>query len=160
MFPEVQSSLTTVSKNTCIKPVKKQLQCGNAQIKDSPYLKEEENNSETPTSLSDRLLFWRTTATIRRGINSKCHSQPTLPVYPDSVEHFCGPELMSDQRYIHWRHLLPSPTHGLAINAVKLASGFHGENTAHEVDLGLSNGVQNGVLKWNKYPALTDQAFF
>lgn len=88
-------------------------------------------------------------ASTQAGIKSKYHSQPTLPVYPDSIEHFGGPELMSDQRYIHWGHLLPSPTHGLAVNAVKLASGFHGENTAHKVDLGLSDGVQNGVLRWN-----------
>ena len=103
----------------------------------------------------------RKRASKHADIKTKCHSQPTLPVYPNSIEHFCRPELMSDQRYIHWGQLLPSLTHGLAINAVKLASGFYGENTAHEVDLGLSDGVQNGVLKWDKYLALNcDQAFF
>ena len=73
-------------------------------------------------------------------------SQPTLPMYSNSVQHFCRPELMSDQRYIHGGHLLPSPTHGLAIDAVKLSSGIHGEDTAYEVDLSLSDSVQNGVL--------------
>ena len=77
----------------------------------------------------------------------KNHSHPTLSVYPYSIQHFSGPELTSGQRYIHWGHLLPSPTHGLAIDAVKLSRDFHGKDTAYEVDFGLSDSVQNGVLK-------------
>ena len=165
---ELQGTLTTVSKtqshNTRVETVRVLERPKKTLI----IFKETENNLETPKSLRHRLWFWKTSATIKSkrtstqaSIKSECHSQPTLPVYPDSVEHFCGPELMSDQRYIHWGHLLSSPTQGLAIYAVKLASGFHRENTAHEVDLGLSDGVQNGVLKWNKYLAWTcDQSFF
>ena len=114
----------------------------------------------TPSMVLEDPGHNRKRTSTQAGIKSKCHSQPTLPVYPNSIEHFCGPELMSDQRHIHWGHLLPSPTQGLAINAVKLASSFHGENTAHEIDLGLPDSVQNGVLKWNKYLALTSDYLF
>lgn len=34
-------------------------------------------------------------------IKIKYHRPPTLPVYPNSVQHFRRPQLCSDQRYIH-----------------------------------------------------------
>ena len=40
-------------------------------------------------------------------------------------------------------------THGLSINTVSLDCDFHWKDATHEIDFGLSYGVQNGVLRRN-----------
>ena len=50
---------------------------------------------------------------------------------------------------MQWGNFFGTVTHGLSINTVSLDCDFHWKDATHKIDLGLSYGVQNGVLRRN-----------